>query len=1231
MGGVTDGGRWGRAAYVAVTLTLPLGHLPGFKPVAVSDRAARRDLAGARPALVQASGGVRGALHVRSEAFVFNSPRQAGRALAAWRRSRHGRATVAWRDGARIGVIRVSGAGRPVAVRYAALARSWLRSPLPVTAWDRVRAQIRPDGTVSRRTALQAFAAVYGPLPGVRRPPGRRTPVPSGTLAAQWALHYRPQMTRAQQRVVDRVLGVRPLGARAHAASYDDPGFTPSAAVQAIVDKLIPVYEGKLGHTLKQVVVAGTTTTVVTIKKGKNLAYPYADTLSFDAQGDWGQGNEPATCRIRLTPLGQQQKPVYQQLLLAHELFHCFQADLLGIHAWDPIGAWIIEGTADWAALTVDPVAWDVGGGNLEAYIGSPHTPIYQRDYDAVGFWGHAQDTTSDLWLRIEKILDAGSNAKAFALAGGTADAFLNTWGSSVVRFPGGQGGPPWQMSSPIVPPDQAHLLSPLDTITGSGIASAPPGTTAQYGIQPAPGDILVHIGLQGHGRLSSDFNYTDKDLADGWFCTAPGSCFCPQGTTGSVPPTQPLAAKAPLALAGDPGDAVGSFATVTSWPLSHFCQSPAPPTPSHPPAPTGPTGGSNGDPYLTTFDGTGVGFHGAGEYILARSTRDDLEVQARQQPYPRTFTDFHDRLAMNTAFALRVGKATVEVGRGSPLALWIDKRRRRPASGQDIALAGGGTLHYTRGAVVATWPDGTTARVFSIGVEGVNLTMTLSAARAGALQGLLGNDDGTTADDFVGRDGHRYDAAQLHDVGLLSGGTPAARRVLYHRYGPSWRIRQSESLFVYPRGKSTRSYDVPGFPRAQVWPGMLSPAQRAAAARTCTQAGVTDARVRAGCTLDVGATGNHVFATSDAVVQHQGGLGSSAPSAAGIPWAQLSGAPDSSVTLVPSVATTGTSVVAAYARQQANTIESATFAAGPAGVSGVSRTTAVTDPSGVGDPIVFAKPGGGLQMAFTTGNGTEIAPRNDDGSYGTPVLSSSHVYTTISGAALAADGATPLWSTAQAGELAVYRGASDAALNDLGSYSPGAAAEPTLGRDAAGRLWIAWYAGASDPAKAALYMLELDPATGAALGAAMQVPDSADLADNTNPLAMACAQSCRLVYVDSTSGGARLVSWAPGDAAPALVATGSGGAGVSSPAAAFTSDGRLWASWTGREDRLFAKLGDATGAGGSATELPLAAPHTLPLTGTATTAGTTLVLVTNWRNPDGTSSVWATAVPAGS
>jgi hypothetical protein len=809
---------------------------------------------------------------LRSDAFVFGSVRAAERVLATWGRLRHARtirvganrylsahrgkvAVVAWRDGGRIGVIALTGTGDPGghALGDAVLADGWLRAPLPATAWGKVLSQIRADGTVSKRTALEAFAVVYGPLPGVHPPAGERTTVPSGTLAAQWVLSYWRQLTSAQRGVVHRRLGAGPAGSLAHAADYGDPGFTPDPGIQVLAYKYVKMYQTLLGHTLGLPVVAG---------KSTESSKAYADTTAV--------GN-PLVCRIRILPAGQQvgsrQNVEFVpplDLILAHEVFHCFQGDITG---WKALPAWITEGMADWAALTVDPVSYFHGGGNLNTYITLPHTTLFQRTYDAVGFWGHAEDVVPNQWASIPAILNVGSSEGAFHLAGGDADASLTSWGSSVFRL-NCCGFVPWQMQSPITPPSAAQLTGGLETadllVMPIVQVDAPALATSQYKILGGPSEPVVHVSITGHARLSESYNYTK--LENAWFCLGAAPCQCPKNTVGQVPPTLPLGnvTAFPLGLSGDPG--TGASGDVSSFPLSHFCQPIKQPQSLN-------TGFDNGDPYIYTFDQGHYGFQTAGEFTLVKSTVDDLEIQSRQVPYRFVLgPQWGDSLAMNTAFAMRDGSAVVEVDKGSPLALYIDRHRRQAHSGEVIALRGGGTVRYIANQVIVTWADGTRATVLSIGDEGVNILVNPSADRAGRLAGLLGADDGKLADDFIGRDGKRYSAKMIQSAGLVAW-TPAQRRIMLGGFGRSWRIVQAESLFVYPPGANTRSYLVPGFPHVLMSLQALTAARRIAAARACHQAGVTNTALLLGCEIDFGATGDRRLAISAGALGRTAGL----------------------------------------------------------------------------------------------------------------------------------------------------------------------------------------------------------------------------------------------------------------------------------------------------------------------------------------------------------------------
>ncbi len=1240
----------------------------GLRPAPASVGSARGELNAGLPggvrtlldgALIQSSAASAPGRQWRSDAFVLRSSRVAERVLTSWRsvhraqriaigaggavfgQESRGRAVVRvlWRDGARLGLLVLTTAGdlrkaRAAAFGYTALADSFLKTPLPTTEWGRVLDQVRPDGTVSERTALEAFALAYGPVPGVPMPKGPIGAIPDGTLAAAWVLGYRARLSPRQLRVVYRLVGLPAPGRSARVAGppdYGDPNWVGSRRLEQVARMWVSVYDAEFGIALPLSVVAGYTSTVLENRITHVKALGDAAPLDT-ANGGWGSG-DPQICRIRVGPLGLTKNAADQSSILAHEVFHCFEFYFLGPKAWyDRPKAWIMEGLAVWGQLSVDHHAPNEFAAFMGNYAVSPHTALFTRTYDAVGFWGHVQDVYHDLWARIPSILNAGGNEPAFHNAGADTADFLNSWGSSV--FNSRTAGPPWEMVSPNNPSivTLGQVINPALVGGSQHSVAAPAYTTAQY-IVGATAEPLLHVSITGSARLSFQHNYTD--LHDAWFCTSDKPCVCPPRTVGAVPPTRPLVLATRLGLAGDPG--TGTYGEVEAYPLSLFCHRLTPPPPSGGGSlrcGNDNCGSSGGDPHMSTFPGLSFPFQAAGEFTLVKSTTDDLEIQVREQPFGAS-----RYVSLNTAVAMRVARATVEVEPGRPNhpIVWVN-RRRLNAQGS-VRLAGGGRLSELAGTtVIVTWPDGTEALLSPGAVgpgyeDGVDVALKVAPSRVGHLTGLLG--DAGTADgtELVGRNGRRY------SYQIANPDTPAEFALLYKSFGRSWRISQRNSLFVYPRGKDTNSYTINDFPSGAYTVETLSPPAFASAERACAAAGVNDPAVLGDCILDVGATGDPGFATGAAGLQAAtGGLPASAGGVSPIGWTQLSLRPDNDPLLIASLAPAGASIVAAYARDSDGSIETASFTPTPAGVGAVRRSTPFTGWLSIGDPLLFPAPGGGLQMIFSGINnsaalsGTIIAERHPDGTFGPADNTSSGPEANLArGAVLASDGMTPVWTNTYGPFLKLERGATHPVETDLSSLVAGDAEVPTLAHDQSGRLWMAWYEIANNPAKSGLYLLELDPSgDGVAPGATPQLaPDSQTIDNLTAQPALACAAVCRLVYQD-TNTNTKLESWTPGRVGPTVIASDS--KGFSDPTAAYTTDGRLWITWAEPHSAvLLAKLGDATGAGGSPIRTLTPSGYSTALNTAATIRGAQLVLVTNWQTDHGTpaTAVFATVISA--
>jgi hypothetical protein len=1221
-------------------------------PAGESPRAARAQLEaglprGTRAALdgaqVQASAASGHGRQWRSDAFLLRSARVATTTLASWRhhhhagsvrvgaggaafvqRSRHQQTVqVLWRDSSRLGLIvlttgRGSKDARATAISYAVLADGYLKTPLPRTAWGKVMAQVRPNGTVSQPTALEAFALSYGGLPGVRVPSGKRTAPVSGDLAFDWVAPYLPKLSAPLRRAIDHAMGFTEPANGAHATDYGDPGFTPNAPLTAEANhwKLVYALPTFLGHYLSLQIVAGTTSTIIHNEYTHTDAPADAD--SINAAGD--RTTDGPICRIRITPTADHYDNLTISHILAHEVFHCEEFDL------DPglahLGAWATEGLAEWAAETLEPTPGYLGV--LEGYFTLPATPLFTRNYDAEGFWGRIQDSSPGLWQKIPSILGESSPQGQYNAAGGSSLNFLTSWGSSFFNVL--TSGPDWSDSSP--QPSSYH--GPANVIPGSGELLAAPYTTSQYTIDATQPLERITVSPPGDALLGQKANRTN--LTGVLFCTgAASSCQCPPGDTGTVPPSEPTQFPASLGITGDPHG--GTTGSVTAIPLSDYC---TPKTPATPPSTPGADGGSGGDPHVIDFDGGVFDFQQAGEFTLLKSTKSGLDIQVRQQPLSNCCVTF------NTAAAMRDGHATVEVDRlgASGIAVYVDKRR---VHGSHVALSGGGRVSVGSDPpfgpqATISWPDGTTAKVFNAGGLGsgvLDVSVALAADQVGHVSGLLGDADVPTAKEFPGPSGHLYPQS------VFSGTSGHDLRVRYDSFGNGWRITQRQSLFRYPRGKSTRSYTIRGFPRTDESVGSLSPGKRAKAEKACRSAGITGTKLLDACILDVAATGDTGFAAGDANLQR---AVANAPG-----WSKLSNGSSPSL-LAPTLGEAGGKVLAAYDEDKNTGVAVASFPAVPGAPSDIAHTTPISGWSDLSSPLLVPTATGSPQLLISgthsnvvsdSLNGLDTLQPQPDGSFGAPVaiapIALEAGAASANGAVLASDEHTLIWSTDLF--LGVWNNSAYPPVPENITYPGGALLEgttnSTLAYDTTGRLWLVWYALAlGNGTPAGLYMEQLNPATGAtAPGAVPQLaPDSSHVAD-ADKLTLACNSICHIVYPPNGSK-TELASWAPGQATPVTVFQAPPHAFTSLIGAAAAPDGRVWLAYLyddSATEQIVARLGDDNGAGGTATSLSPPTGSSVAFDGSVLDTSRGLVLAANFapsaKDPTD-SALWATVLP---
>jgi hypothetical protein len=212
------------------------------------------------------------------------------------------------------------------------------------------------------------------------------------------------------------------------------------------------------------------------------------------------------------------------------------------------------------------------------------------------------------------------------------------------------------------------------------------------------------------------------------------------------------------------------------------------------------------GDVHLSTFDGKPYDLQAVGTFIYVESLVDDFQVQTVQKPW---YTGA--QVSVNTAFAigidgqtfvydselaigqeLKVNGVTYNLNSGGS-ALFGNTRIQRSGNQYTFTYAGlDGDL--------STADDNDVVIASDYGSY-INVFVNPSDDRAGSLQGLLGNGDGDSSNDFALRDGTNL------------GPNPSVATI-HTTFADSWRVGKGESLFgdytILAQSKSLSTSIVP-------------------------------------------------------------------------------------------------------------------------------------------------------------------------------------------------------------------------------------------------------------------------------------------------------------------------------------------------------------------------------------------------------------------------------------
>jgi Ca2+-binding RTX toxin-like protein len=246
------------------------------------------------------------------------------------------------------------------------------------------------------------------------------------------------------------------------------------------------------------------------------------------------------------------------------------------------------------------------------------------------------------------------------------------------------------------------------------------------------------------------------------------------------------------------------------------------------------------GDPHVVTFDGLFYDFQDAGEFTLIQSTNENpFTVQARMREWDLGDA-VGDKFSVNTAIATELNG--VKIGfyiKGSlPYDLTAAAADSDPYNDEEPVLYIGDYGYFIPDNGIMMVEDGYIYRngdnYTVINATGDTITVTVHdqyidfrasspAARQGNVEGMLGNFDGDTSNDF------KLDSGT--DLG-----SSISSNTLYDVFGEDWRITQGESLFLYGEGQNTSSFNNPDFDNVQRTladfdPALVSAAQTAAIA----------------------------------------------------------------------------------------------------------------------------------------------------------------------------------------------------------------------------------------------------------------------------------------------------------------------------------------------------------------------------------------------------------------
>lgn len=461
----------------------------------------------------------------------------------------------------------------------------------PATAWERALAEVDEDGSFSKDAALALFATAYGPLPGVDIRQDLAGVV-SRTIAIRAVERHRESLSEEQREAIDRYLEppadavtivIPPVAESGSSRLATAGGFEVTLARRAVSSPhALVLAEAATEQVVREV--GAMSRSIIASNLGRDFlgSHLFAvvprprDVEPIDGLYPNGgtrgvyEGGVFAGCATVIYAEATEQSAVQLAALIAHETFHCFQAD--GYRLIEPHSAappWVIEGQATWVGL-------EVGGPSpnydrfWKKYLVAPRIDLRTRAYDAVGFYAHLAETGTSPWSIFEAQWAAGSDHFAiFEATGANSEAFLDSWASGVTRDAG--RGMAWDTTGEAITSDR-YEPSVQAVVDGTAVDLSTAFFTNDVRSLSVDADLL-RVEVDGHMRLSDG----SADIVlheDALFCIAGHDCakVCP----GGDPPPDTDATIGSRVLIATTGSIDGSLGTAHGIDLED-CESPPP------------------------------------------------------------------------------------------------------------------------------------------------------------------------------------------------------------------------------------------------------------------------------------------------------------------------------------------------------------------------------------------------------------------------------------------------------------------------------------------------------------------------------------------------------------------------------------------------------------------------------------------------------------------------------